>query len=188
MKLEDYQTIIEKTAVYPKEVGIGYTVLGLIGESLEFRNAVGEVWVDLPEFKPTELQLTNIKKEAGDVCWYITATCNELSIPLSKVMSGDHPLAPFEYEVIHDYADFPFYFAGKIAERAKKWLRDGTMNEDIKVEITKNLSTIYHSLKGLCEYFDIEMEDVLETNYKKLIKRRETGTLHGSGDNREENI
>jgi hypothetical protein len=30
------------------------------------------------------------------------------------------------------------------------------------------------------------LEEVMETNYNKLMARRATGTLHGDGDNREE--
>lgn len=187
MKLEDYQTIIEKTAVYPKEVGIGYTILGLIGESVEFSDVVGETWSLMSIHIPTADNILAIKKEAGDVCWYITATCNELSIDVKEVMTGEHPLSPFSKELMRDLLAAPIEFSAYCAERAKKWLRDGTMNEEIKAEIAGNLRSLYLNVKGMCQYFGIEMEDVLETNYKKLIKRRETGTLHGSGSNREEN-
>lgn len=110
MNVTEYQGIIEKTAVYPKEIGITYCTLGLTGEAGEVAEKVKKLYRDndgvvTQEFKDT------IKKEIGDVIWYCTALANELGLSL---------------------------------------------------------------------------EEIMEANYNKLIKRRETNTLHGSGDNREE--
>jgi NTP pyrophosphatase (non-canonical NTP hydrolase) len=123
MNIKEYQTIIEKTSVYPKEIGLAYCGLGLAGETGEVLEKIKKLYRDNPrllalikdknshyysdviDFK------SDIKKELGDVLWYLTAISNELNISL---------------------------------------------------------------------------EDIMETNYNKLIKRRETNTLHGSGDNREE--
>lgn len=133
----EYQTIIEKTAVYPKEIGILYCCLGLAGETGEICEKIKKIYRDKPEiikglttgiWTPTvkygaqlngvtdnieagEIFVTNLTKELGDVLWYITALASELNIDLATIM---------------------------------------------------------------------------ETNYNKLIKRRETDTLHGDGDDREE--
>lgn len=110
MDAKQYQEIIKKTAVFPKEIGLTYCTLGLCGEAGEVAEKVKKLFRDrggliTPEFKK------DVKKELGDVLWYITALSNELGFTL---------------------------------------------------------------------------EEVMETNYNKLIARRETNTLHGNGDNREE--
>jgi NTP pyrophosphatase (non-canonical NTP hydrolase) len=109
MDVKEYQGIIAKTAVFPKEIGLTYCALGLCGEAGEVAEKVKKLYRDAggvitPEF------VAAVKKELGDVLWYITATANELGLSLQEVM---------------------------------------------------------------------------EANYEKLIKRRETGTLNGSGDDRE---
>lgn len=110
MTVKQYQEIIKKTAVFPKDIGLTYCTLGLCGEAGEvaekvkklFRDKNGEI---TPEFKEA------VKKEIGDVLWYVTALSGELGFTL---------------------------------------------------------------------------EEVMETNYNKLMARRSTNTLHGDGDNREE--
>jgi len=122
MHVSDYQDIIQKTAIYPKEIGILYCALGLAGESGEVAEKVKKLYRDNPlvatQFKSPDITSEGKKefqaaiiKEIGDVIWYCTALANE---------------------------------------------------------------------------FGITLEDILHTNYDKLIARRKTNTLNGSGDNREE--
>lgn len=158
MKIEEYQKIIEQTAVYPTTVqnfGLAYCYLGLIGEYDEF------------------LKVTNLndaKKEFGDVVWYITAFCKEADIDLKSVFNNPKENLSLQ----------------KIAEDIKKYYRDNKpLNKD---KITNVLSTLLYNCK-LAFSFTAEpepnIEEILEINYTKLMKRRETNTLHGDGDNRE---
>jgi NTP pyrophosphatase (non-canonical NTP hydrolase) len=110
MEIKEYQGIIEKTAVYPKEIGILYCALGLCGEAGEVAEKIKKLYRD-HEGVPYYEFAQDVKKELGDVLWYLTALASEVGL---------------------------------------------------------------------------DLEAVMETNYEKLLKRRETGTLHGSGDNREE--
>lgn len=115
MEVREYQEIIKKTAIYPKEVGALYCALGLSGESGEVAEKIKKLVRDtnyLEERDYTDEFKKDLKKELGDVIWYVTALANE---------------------------------------------------------------------------FNLTLEEVLESNYQKLIQRRATNTLHGSGDNREEN-
>lgn len=112
MTIRDYQTIIEKTAVYPREIGLMYCTMGLSGEAGEVSNKVKKIYRDKDGVLSKE-DAWNIAKEASDCLWYITALANELGFT---------------------------------------------------------------------------MEEIMQYNYDKLIKRRETGTLQGSGDDREEII
>ncbi len=108
MNTQEYQTIIKKTAIYPKEIGLAYCAMGLTGEAGEVADKIKKIYRD-----NTEVDAPAIAKELGDVLWYITAMANEL----------------------------------------------GT-----------------------------DLETIMEMNYNKLIKRRETNTLSGSGDNRENEV
>lgn len=110
MDIKEYQTIIEKTAIYPKEIGKLYCALGLCGEAGEVAEKIKKIYRD-KEGIVDSYDKMQLAKEIGDVIWYCTALAQEL-----------------------------------------------------------NLS----------------MEGILKANYNKLIVRRETNTLHGSGDNREE--
>lgn len=105
MTVEEYQEIIHKTAIYPKEIGLAYCAMGLTGEAGEVADKVKKIYRD-----GTDIDQKAIGKELGDVLWYITAMANELGLSL---------------------------------------------------------------------------QDIMQANYEKLIKRRETNTLSGSGDDRE---
>ncbi len=121
MTIKEYQTIIEKTAVYPKEIGLAYCAMGLTGEAGEVSDKIKKLYRDRDLLnKSFETMATTdeyveirngLKKELGDVMWYVTAMANEINLSL---------------------------------------------------------------------------ESIMQANYDKLIKRRDTNTLHGSGDNREE--
>ena len=129
MTVKEYQTIIEKTAVFPNDIGLAYCALGLVGEAGEVAEKIKKLYrdeslppmlnPDLPEgFQNRTISITKdhenaIKKELGDVLWYLTATANQ---------------------------------------------------------------------------FSLSLEEIMEANYNKLIKRRQTNTLHGSGDDREEQV
>lgn len=71
--------------------------------------------------------------------------------------------------------------AGEVAEKIKKWIRDGNINpEDIK----KEMGDVCWYLAQLSTELGFRFEDVLNTNMKKLIDRKERAVLQGSGDNR----
>ena len=112
-KVKEYQKIIKKTAIYPKEVGVAYCAMGLTGEAGEVSDKIKKLYRDKSLFKTKHIDaedIISIAKELGDVLWYVTAMANEIGVPLGEIM---------------------------------------------------------------------------QMNYDKLIKRRETNTLGGSGDDRE---
>jgi NTP pyrophosphatase (non-canonical NTP hydrolase) len=84
MTFNDYQAAAHSTAQYPQEQALYYLGLGLTGEAGEvaeklkklLRNNGGEV---TPEF------VTEIKKELGDVLWYIAELATTLGLTLDDV-------------------------------------------------------------------------------------------------------
>ena len=78
--------------------------------------------------------------------------------------------------------------AGEVAEKIKKVYRDneGVITEETTKNIKKELGDCLWYITALANELGLTLDQVMETNYNKLIERRLTGTLHGSGDNREE--
>lgn len=163
MEIKDYQEIIKKTAVFPIKVedfGIAYCYLGIIGETDE----------------ATQCSSSEAMKEIGDVIWYTTALCQQLSLDLEKVLS-------LSREIERDTINLDI---NSLAEHVKKHYRDNKVIDKLLFEdvLTENL----------CYLFDLntisydDLPEIMELNYNKLIKRRETNTLHGSGDNRENEV
>jgi len=85
MTFEEYQKESRKTALYPnKDNNFIYPVLGLCGESGEIAEKIKKVIRDeggiVSEHKREE-----IKKELGDVLWYISQIATELDLSLGAV-------------------------------------------------------------------------------------------------------
>lgn len=100
--------------------------------------------------------------------------------------------------------------AGEVAEKVKKFYRDGILkttglqntwdlaeNESQRAKVAKQardefkrilsreLGDVLWYLTALANEQGIRLEDIARGNYKKLMERRKTNTLAGSGDDRE---
>lgn len=89
MNLKEYQEIIKKTAVFPNEIGLMYCTLGLCGESGEVAEKVKKLFRDQNGVVTEEFKEA-VKKEIGDVLWYITALSGELGFTLEEVMETNY--------------------------------------------------------------------------------------------------
>jgi NTP pyrophosphatase (non-canonical NTP hydrolase) len=78
MNFDDYQKLAISTAIYPEEYKIIYPTLGLCGES-------GEVAEKIKKHIRDGKSLSGLKKELGDVLWYIAALAEDLDISLQDV-------------------------------------------------------------------------------------------------------
>ena len=76
--------------------------------------------------------------------------------------------------------------AGEVANKVKKIIRDGSDSKDEKLvsEIKAEIGDCLWYIAVLANDFDIKLSDIASTNLEKLEKRKEKGTIHGSGDNR----
>ena len=76
--------------------------------------------------------------------------------------------------------------AGEVADKVKKVIRDnnGKFSEDRKKEIMKEVGDVLWYIATLSHDLGYTLEEVAETNYKKLSSRKERGKICGSGDNR----
>ena len=71
--------------------------------------------------------------------------------------------------------------AGEVSGKIKKLIRDGKL--DIG-NLAYELGDCFWYLARLCDAIGYEPEDVLTININKLLKRKESNTLSGNGDNR----
>ena len=77
--------------------------------------------------------------------------------------------------------------AGEVAEKVKKCWRDndGVFDDNIKQAILKELAETLWYIWACADDMGYTLKDVLETSIKKVKERKETNTVHGSGDDRE---
>jgi NTP pyrophosphatase (non-canonical NTP hydrolase) len=85
----EYQRETDSTAVYP-DAGMGtveavtYTTLGINGEAGEVAEQVKKMLRD-NDGNLTPDREAKIKKELGDVLWYVARTCTELDFEMDEV-------------------------------------------------------------------------------------------------------
>lgn len=89
MDFYDYQASAKMTAIYPNEgSNICYPALGLAGESGEVCEKVKKVIRDDTGIISTERR-NDLKKELGDVLWYVSAMCSELGLSMADVAESN---------------------------------------------------------------------------------------------------
>lgn len=86
MEFNEYQEKAVSTAVYGAGNFIIYPTLGLCGEAGEVAEKVKKIYRD-NDGKFTKEHRFAIKKELGDVLWYIANLANDLGITLQDVAS-----------------------------------------------------------------------------------------------------
>lgn len=89
MNFDEYQKKSRKTAIYP-DAGNNfiYPTLGLSGEAGEVAEKIKKVIRDKGG-KIDEETREAIKKELGDVLWYVSQIATELNISLEEAASGN---------------------------------------------------------------------------------------------------
>ena len=87
MTLDNYQVNAVVTAIYPGMgtfIGLSYCALKLNGEAGEVAEHIGEALRDDAR-DITPARRVALKKELGDVLWYIAALSSELGYDLSEI-------------------------------------------------------------------------------------------------------
>lgn len=88
MNFEEYQFQAEKTAIYPKEKGLEYTILGLANEAGEVAGKLKKM-IRGDELPPGPSWGDVIGDELGDVLWYVAQVCEELGISMQWVAENN---------------------------------------------------------------------------------------------------
>lgn len=90
MTFDEYQKHALTTAIYNgnKMLDLCHWALGLSGESGEIAEKLKKIIRDQGA-DPSKIDRDDIKKELGDVLWYITALAHELEIDLDDVAQSN---------------------------------------------------------------------------------------------------
>ena len=73
---------------------------------------------------------------------------------------------------------------GEIAEKTKKYLRDGGDPDEYRKLITLEFGDHLYYLAKYANFLDIDLEDAIIKNVFKLTDRKDKGNIKGSGDER----
>ena len=79
MDLNDYQLKAISTAIYPTGYRVIYPTLGLTGEAGEVAEKVKKTLRD------GGLNVESLRKELGDVLWYLAALARDLGLTLEEI-------------------------------------------------------------------------------------------------------
>ena len=98
MKFDDYQEQSRAMAKYPKDDGnfsdgevaiaLTYPTMGLVGEAGEVAEKVKKIYRDHGGVV-SDAHRDDIKKELGDVLWYVAQLAHELGLSLSDVAKSN---------------------------------------------------------------------------------------------------
>jgi NTP pyrophosphatase (non-canonical NTP hydrolase) len=90
LTFSEYQEKAKETALYPN-LGNNpyYPALGLTGEAGEIANKVKKIMRD-KDGKIDEETRDDIKKELGDVLWYVAATASEFGLDMGEIASKNY--------------------------------------------------------------------------------------------------
>lgn len=187
LTLVEYAEVARALAIYPSERVYEYPSLGLGGE-------IGELCekLDAREFRVREVTDTDLRKEFGDVLWYVMNTALDAGIDIDELIpdccSGMRAVTFAEIQKAVP-ASRPGVLAGlggKACELAKKYIRDDALKltDERRDKVHMTLIEILLCLGGLCNVCGLSLEEAAQENLDKLRSRRERGTLQGSGDNR----
>ncbi len=89
MTLKQYQKLSRKTALYPdKDHNFIYPTLGLSGEAGEVAEKIKKVIRDKGGVMDSETK-EQLKKELGDVLWYVAQLATELALTLDEIATAN---------------------------------------------------------------------------------------------------
>ena len=77
--------------------------------------------------------------------------------------------------------------AGEIANKVKKFIRDGAAQDEYlakRIEIGSEIGDVLWYCAVLAKEMEMDLGHIMENNLQKLADRKKRGTLSGSGDNR----
>jgi len=88
MTLDEYQKTAAQTALYAEKYKVIYPSLGLCGEAGEVAEKVKKLLRDSDGVLTAEKR-EEIKKEMGDVLWYLAALATDLGLSLTDVANSN---------------------------------------------------------------------------------------------------
>ncbi|MCF4164716.1 nucleoside triphosphate pyrophosphohydrolase family protein [Zavarzinia compransoris] len=74
--------------------------------------------------------------------------------------------------------------AGEVAGVVKKWIRDGTSEDELRARLAAEMGDVCWYLAELCSAAGLDLGDVFAANMRKLQDRMDRGVIKGGGDHR----
>jgi len=152
---KDYQKLAITTAIYPKKAKILYPVLGLVDESVEFYEKIGE-----------KGQI----KEIGDCFLCLVLLAHDLELDIESIFEIANESEAFEFLDIYDAGLDLIKCAAKICGVTKKWIRDekGKIFSDDKLnEIEYELAEYMAACIFICGVIKVHWQDVADINRER---------------------
>jgi NTP pyrophosphatase (non-canonical NTP hydrolase) len=84
MTFKEYQDSSRQTAIYPKEMGIVYCLMGLMGEAGELSNKIKKRYRD-GDGQVLGEEKKQLSGELGDILWYLASLSHELGLDLGTI-------------------------------------------------------------------------------------------------------
>lgn len=167
MDFREYSRWTRTTAIYKNEKdAIMCCLLGLNGELQEFQEKVNEAGEPATSF---------IKKELGDVLWYLGQLSFLTNIEPQDL--GDEDLSI----MLHGSS-----IIGRLHETFKKIIRDDNfiIPSEKQERVFMNFSQVYTMVVNECLDNDWDISDIMQMNMDKLNDRLARNVIGGSGDAR----
>lgn len=154
---DSYQEFTTETALFPQEVGVPYTALGLNGESAEVAGKL----------------LANLNKT---ILTYDGMAVDENRDNLYHLNNLLRSLAKTGAEVEK--------FKKALRKGEKKLPPIKPVSAEEKKELAKEIGDVLWYCAQLSRTLGYKLSDIAAMNVEKLSSRRARGVLHGNGDNR----
>lgn len=171
--IENYQTLASRTANNDLEFRDEFAnyALGVAGESGEVADLLSRDIVS-PEY---------LKKELGDVTWYISQLCRLLKMEFSYVaLKYNGYLQQMDPRVV---ALLLSKEAGEIADYVKKVVYHGHALENLLLQ--EKMVKVLNIVEYFCQRYSFTLQEVLQANIEKLRKRYPAGFDKEKSRNRE---
>ena len=196
-----YQEAVQETAIY-HTIGhpIVYPVLGLNGETGEVAEKVKKFVRDL-NFKMTPEWKSLLKKELGDVFWYLSETARQAGFMLEDISNMNHNFNTSNIAIYHKKVCNRMVYpvlghglilpalgmnkaAGDIADIIIEYGFISEIENRMRIKIKGHLRDLLLYLIECSNQLGFTLDEIAQGNIKKLRERVENGTLKGNGDNR----
>jgi NTP pyrophosphatase (non-canonical NTP hydrolase) len=188
MDLNEYQEQAASTAVYPENFKILYPALGLIGECGEVAEKIKKLIRD-DNCVMTPERRDAIKKELGDCCWYLAASCRDTGCELGMAYDMKRSSTIHQTrQMLWPMLVFHMNDNANIMSRAmERWyyVYDSRLSErNMFLEIPQCVTRILVCIEEMAKRCDFTLEEVYSANIEKLLSRKKRGVIKGEGDDR----
>jgi len=180
MNADEYQQLAARTLIDRPEVPFSddeimlmWCVMGLTGEAGEVAKVLYSAFGNKPS------AVVELKKEIGDVCWYIAGICTKAHIDMSDLLCADILPATSHITLAVEIAEK----ACAVSEYLKKAIchRHG-LDRALLILL---LSRLYRRIVAACEMHEIAITDAMQVNIEKLKARYPEGYSSERSINRE---